>query len=106
MLNIVENKRNPFNNLRLENYNSINSINTEKNLKIQNNSQVEEYNNTIYYPSSSKEWFSSVYSYNKSYSKSLIVYDLISNKLFSGYFTMFIDKVKILFKRRRDNKSR
>ena len=60
----------------------------------------------MYYPSSNKEWFSSTYSYNKSYSKLLIVYDLITNKLFATYFNMLIDKIKILYKRRRDNKSR
>jgi hypothetical protein len=60
----------------------------EKNLKIQNKLEKKEYNNLIYYPSSSKEWFSSVYSYNKSYIKLLIVWDLISNKasiLLRGY---------------------
>lgn len=60
----------------------------------------------MYYPSSNKEWSSTTYSYNKSYSKLLIVYDLITNKLFATYFNMLIDKIKILYKRRRDNKSR
>lgn len=97
--------QNTFNDLSLKTHYSPDSINKEKN-KIQNKSEKEEYNNIIYYPSSSKEWFSSVYSYNKSYIKPLIVSDLISNKLFSSYFNMFRDKIKILFKRRRDNKSR
>lgn len=65
-----------------------------------------EYNNLIYYPSSSKEWFSNVYSYNKSYTRPLIALDLRLNKIFSSYFNMARDKIKILFKRRRDNKSR
>ena len=52
----------------------------------------------MYYPSSTKEWFSSVYSYNKSYEKSLIVYNYILNKLFASYFNMLRDKIKILYK--------
>lgn len=109
MLSIFKNKQKTFNDLSLKsNYNSpsIHYINKEKNIKLQNKYEKEEYNNLIYYPSSSKEWFSSVYSYNKSYIKPLIVFDLISNKLFSSYFNMFRDKIKILFKRRRHNKSR
>ena len=106
MLSIFKNKQNTLNNLSLKTNFSNDYINKEKNIKIQNKSEKEEYNNLIYSPSSSKEWFSSVYSYNKSYIKPLIVFDLISNKLFSSYFNMFRDKIKILFKRRRDNKSR
>lgn len=106
MLNIFKTKKNTFNDLSLKPNYKDDSINNEKNLEIQTKIQKEEYNNIIYYPSSSKEWFSSVYSYNKAYIKPLIVFDLISNKLFSSYFNMFRDKIKILFKRRRDNKSR
>jgi hypothetical protein len=65
-----------------------------------------EYNNLIYYPSSSKEWFSSVYSYNKAFTKPLIALDFNLNKVFSSYFNMARDSVKRLFKRRRHNKSR
>jgi hypothetical protein len=104
VLTIFKKKQNT-NHLGLET-NYILDSNKEKNLKIQNKLEKKEYNNLIYYPSSSKEWFSSVYSYNKSYIKPLIVLDLISNKLFASYFNMFRDKIKILFKRRRDNKSR
>ena len=78
----------------------------EKNTQILSNSQRDEYQNTIYYPSSSKEWFSSIYSYNKSYIKSLISYDSVLNILLKSYCNMLQDKIKILFKRRRHNKTR
>ena len=55
MLNIFKNKQNTFNELSLNTYYSPYSINKEKNLKIKNKYEKEEYNNTIYYPSSSKE---------------------------------------------------
>lgn len=101
MLNIFKNKQNSFNDKPL----STNYI-IEKNQKIQSNSERDEYNNIIFYTSSSKEWFSSVYSYNKSYIKSLISYDAVLNKLLRSYCNMLQDKIKILFKRRRDNKIR
>jgi len=101
MLNIFKNKKNSFNDKSL-NTNYI----IEKNNKIQSSSERDEYNNIIFYTSSSKEWFSSVYSYNKSYIKSLISYDAVVNKLLRSYCNMLQDKIKILFKRRRDNKIR
>jgi hypothetical protein len=101
MLNIFKNKQNSFNDKPLSTNNII-----EKNPKIQSNSERDEYNNIIFYTSSSKEWFSSVYSYNKSYIKSLISYDAVLNKLLRSYCNMLQDKIKILFKRRRDNKIR
>ena len=101
MLNIFKNKQNSFNDKPL----STNYI-IEKNPKLQSNSERDEYNNIIFYTSSSKEWFSSVYSYNKSYIKSLISYDAVVNKLLRSYCNMLQDKIKILFKRRRDNKIR
>jgi len=98
MLNIFKKKQKNFNDQ------SLNTINNEKN--IQNNFEKDEHKNIIYYPSSSKEWFGNIYSYNKSYLKSLIVYDVIINKLFRSYCNMLQYKIKIIFKRRRHNKSR
>ena len=72
MLTILKNKQNSFNDKPL----STNYI-IEKNPKIQSNSERDEYNNIIFYTSSNKEWFSSVYSYNKSYIKSLISNDAV-----------------------------
>jgi hypothetical protein len=98
MLNILKKEKNFINDK---------AVNTIKNTKIiQSQSEKDEHQNTIYYPSSSKEWFGNVYSYNKSYLKSLIVYDVILNKLFISYCNMLEYKIKILFKRRRHNKSR
>jgi hypothetical protein len=72
---------------------------------IKNISLNKFYKNLIYYPSSTKEWFSSVYSYNKPYIKSLIVYDGKSNLLLKSYANMLKNKVQ-KFKRRRNNKIR
>lgn len=75
--------------------------------KIMTNCFVEnEYNNIIHYPYSSKEWSSSVYSYNKSYIKPLISKDAALNKLFKSYFNRLPLKKKPLFNRRRANKTR
>lgn len=68
-------------------------------------SDYDEYKNTIFYPSN-KEWLTSVYSYNKSYTKALISLDILVNDLFISYFNMAEDKIKLLFKRRRTNKIR
>jgi hypothetical protein len=101
MLTIFKNKQNRFNDKLF-----INNFFLEKNSKIQSKSEKDEYNNAIDYPFSSKEWFTNIYSYNKSYVKSLIIYDTILNKLLKSYCNMLQEKIKILFKRRRDNKTR
>ena len=69
-------------------------------------SERDEYNKIIFYPSSSKEWLNSIYAYNKSYIKSLIVYSYILNNLFRSYCTMIENKITTIFKRRRTNKIR
>lgn len=74
--------------------------------EIVNYHKSKEYNNLIYRPTSTKEWFGSIYSFNKSYIKPLIVYNVNLNKLFISYFNMILYKIKILYKRRRHNKSR
>ena len=97
MLNILKKKQNIFNDKSL----NTNFIKKSVKTKLTKN----EYKNIIYYPSSSKEWFNSVYSYNKSYIKSLITTDILLNNLFKSYFNMFEDKIKVFFKRRRSNKN-
>jgi hypothetical protein len=105
MLNIFKKKQKNYNDKSLNN-NNTNSINIHENFKILNKVDKNEYKNLIFYPSSTKEWFNSVYSYNKSYIKSLIAIDVTVNNLFTSYFNMLQDRIKILFKRRRHNKSR
>jgi hypothetical protein len=101
MLNTYKNKKKRFND---KSFNT--NYTLEKNTEIQSNSERDEYKNMTYYPSSGKEWFSNIYSYNKSYIKSLISYDAVLIKLLKSYCNMLQDKIKILFKRRRDNKIR
>ena len=98
MLNILKTKKKLFKDQSLNNH----SI--EDNKKCTGKLQV--YFNTIHNPYSSKEWSNSVYSYNKSYIKSLIVFDVITNNMLTNYFNMLEDKVKVVFKRRRTNKIR
>jgi hypothetical protein len=108
MLNILEKKKNIFD------YKSLNSITKKEKNKIeykennviQDKLDQKEYNNMIYYPSSSKEWSTSIYSYNKSYIKSLISLDTLVNKLLGSYFNMLDNKIHVPYKRRRPNKSR
>jgi len=67
----------------------------------------DEYKGPIkYYPSSSKEWFNSIYAYNKSYTKLMVYTDKIINNLLKNYINMIIDKIKIRFKSRNPRKSR
>lgn len=98
MLNILKKKQKNFNNQ------SLTILNNKK--KLQGNLEKNEYKNIIYYPSSSKEWFGNIYSYNKAYIKSLIVYDININKLFRSYYNIVQDKIKIMYKRRRSNRGR
>jgi len=70
-------------------------------IKKENKFSEYEYKNIIFYPTSTKEWFNSVYSYNKSYIKPLISLDILINKLFGSYFNMVNYKIKNTFKRRR-----
>jgi len=105
MLNIFKIKQTNFNDKSLNN-NNTNSINIKENFQILNKVDKNEYKNLIFYPSSTNEWFSSVFSYNKSYVKSLISINVRVNNLVTSYFNMLQDKIKRLFKRRRHNKSR
>ena len=59
-----------------------------------------------YYPSSSKEWFNSIYTYNKSYTKLLVYTDKIINNLLKNYINMIIAKIKRRFKSRNPRKTR
>jgi len=79
---------------------------TENNIKTISKTEINEYNNIMFYPSSCKEWFSSFYSYNKHYIKSLVSNDAVLNKSIRSYGNMIQDRIKILFKRRRTNKMR
>lgn len=72
---------------------------------IQNNSKKDNCE-AILYPYSTKEWATSSYTYNKSYEKSLVVYAYIANILTLSYSNMLSNKIKVVFKRRRANKSR
>jgi hypothetical protein len=96
MLNILKQKQkqNTFYNPSTVSY-------VEKNNKLKNQSK-----DIIYYPSSSKEWFSNIYTYNKSYIKSLISKDVSVNNLLGSYFNILEDKIKLSLKRRRPNKVR
>ena len=84
----------------------INFFNKENNTENLDISLRDEYKNLIHYPSSTKEWSSSVYSYNKSYLKPLVVYNGLLNILFSSYSNMLQSKSKVKFNRRRHKKSR
>lgn len=102
MLNILKKKcKNTFNDTPLNTY-----YIKKQDVKIQSNLWKNEYKNIIYYPYAVKEWFNSIYVFNKPYVKSLIIYNLRVNNLFKNYLNMFKDKIKILFKRRRTNKIR
>lgn len=101
MINILKKKQNIYDNKSLNIY-----INKERDNKILDKLNKSEYENIIYYPSSSKEWFSSIYTYSKSYIKSLISIDLLLNNLVKSYFNMLEDKIKLSFKRIRPNKIR
>ena len=87
-----------------KNYQNIINKGLDPNYNIEKKTKTQS--KTIFYPYPTKEWFNSVYSYNKSYIKSLIINDKVVNKLIYTYCNTLQDKIKILFKRRRDNKIR
>jgi hypothetical protein len=96
MLNILKTKQKTFYPL----------LNKYKNKNFENDEINKKSSNIIYYPSSTKEWSNSVYSYNKSYTKGLITNFRIINNLFKSYFNMFENRIKNSYKRRRTNKKR
>ena len=96
MLNIVKTKQKGY-------YPFLNKY-KRQNLPLED--KINKSNNIIYYPTSTKEWFNSVYCYNQGYTKLLISKFRIINNLFRSYFNMFENKVKFLYKRRRANKKR
>lgn len=112
MLNILKKKQiisnSPLNtnNISKDKMGSLNTAEKKSNTVVQIKLNKNEYKNSIYHPSSTKEWFNSVYSYNKLYTKSLINTGVTLNKLFQSYFNMLENKIKFPFKRRRSNKSR
>lgn len=60
-------------------------------------------NQTIFYPPASKEWFNSIYAYNKNFLKSLPVADKVIFKLIKSYFNFYNrqDEIKVKFRRLR-----
>lgn len=63
--------------------------------------QENDPNQTIFYPPASKEWFNSIYAYNKNFLKSLPVVDKIIIKLIKSYFNFYNRKDEIKVKLRR-----
>ena len=100
MSNLFNNKQNSFNDKS-----SITSL-IEKDTKVQSNSEINEHKNIIDYPFASKEWETSMYSYNTYYYKYLICCNAVLNNLVKIYYNMSEYIEKILFKSRRDNKIR
>ena len=77
-----------------------------KNKELEKDIMNQKSNNIIYYPSSTKEWSNSVYSYNKGYTRELIVNFRLVNNLFKSYFNMFENRIKNVYKRRHASKKR
>lgn len=78
---------------------------TKKNNKIKMDSKKDNGKIIHFYPFSSKEWVSSIYSFNKSFSKALVANNFLLNILVKSYLNMLQIK-KTVFNRRRDNKIR
>jgi hypothetical protein len=112
LLSILKTKQNK-NNEHINFNGSINQPIKDENINIGSNINKDlktdllenDYINTTNYPHSTKEWYNSIYAYNKSYVKSLITLDNMLNFLFKSYFNMLEYKIRIL-KRRRTNKIR
>ena len=56
---------------------------------------------TRHYPPASKEWFNSIYAYNKSTSKLLPIADRVIFKLIKSYFNLYSRKLERKIKSRR-----
>lgn len=61
--------------------------------------------NSSLYPFSTKEWYNSIYSYNKSFTKSLVANNYFLNLLLKSYLNMIRIK-RAVITRRRDDKTR
>jgi len=73
--------------------NYTNALNLDKNSL----SKLNDLTQIKHYPPTNKEWFNTIYQYNKNYIKSLPITDKIINKLFKSYFhlTSSFEKYKI-----------
>lgn len=78
---------------------------TKKETTVQMNSEKGNEKNIHFYTFSAKEWFSSIYSYNKYLSIALVAKNIFLNLLLISYFNMSEVK-RTVFSRRRDNKIR
>lgn len=78
-------------------------INNSKSKIISVLKKENDLNKTIYYPAASKEWFNSIYAYNKNSLKWLPVADKIIIKLIKSYFNFYNtqDEIKVKFRRLR-----
>jgi len=84
--------------------NEINETNNRTVTKFAAETENNQRNSRLY-PFSTKEWYSSVYSYNKSFIKSLVANHFFLNLLLKSYLNMLKIK-KAITTRRKDNKSR
>jgi len=66
----------------------------DKTSLVVNNNDVNFVSQTRYYPPASKEWFNSIYSYNKDSTKLLPIYDRVVISLIRGYFNLYSRKLE------------
>ena len=82
MLNLFDKKANSKNNMPISELKFFNGTDISD---IHNNNNIGE---TKHYPPASKEWFNSIYSFNKNFIKTLPIADKIVNKLIKSYFNL------------------
>lgn len=88
-------------NLKLNNQNKDKVISLHKKGKGKDKNQGEELGLITHYPPANKEWFNSIYAYNKNTLKSLPVADKVVIKLIKSYFNFYSKKLEGKIKSKR-----
>ena len=88
-----------LNKIKIKNSNYMNALYLDEKSSFKSN----DLGQTKHYPPTNKEWFNSIYSYNKNYIKSLPITDKIVNNLLKSYFhlTSSLEKSKLKSKNMR-----
>jgi len=88
-----------LNKIKIKNSNYMNALYLDEKSSFKSNDLAP----TKHYPPTNKEWFNSIYSYNKNYIKSLPITDKIVNNLLKSYFhlTSSLEKSKLKSKNMR-----
>ena len=73
---------------------NITKLNDKINKIVKTDRKVDDMGSSRYYPSANREWYNSIYEFNKNVVKSLPTSNKVTNKLIRGYFNLFSRKLE------------